>query len=179
MFGKIKGNSADNDQVPAPVQPFQRLALAHSSTSEPTDEISSISSGMTIIGKIAGEGTVNIFGRVEGELRASTVLISDGAHVEGDIIADELTIGGRVKGTIHASRVKLNSTAIVEGDIFHRSLAIEENARFEGSSQREDTIGDTPRSKVSRPQSQAAATEGNRKLNDVPDNKGHVNPATG
>jgi cytoskeletal protein CcmA (bactofilin family) len=32
----------------------------------------------------------------------------------------------------------LNSSAVVEGDIFHKSLSIEENARFEGSSKRED-----------------------------------------
>jgi len=37
--------------------------------------------------------------------------------MEGDVVAEELTIGGYVKGTIHANRVKLNSTAVVEGDI--------------------------------------------------------------
>jgi cytoskeletal protein CcmA (bactofilin family) len=44
-----------------------------------------------------------------------------------------------VKGTIHAHRVKLIGSAVVEGDIFHRSLSIDENARFEGSSRREET----------------------------------------
>jgi predicted acyltransferase (DUF342 family) len=58
-------------------------------------------------------------------VRASTVQIGDGAQVEGDIVAQELTIGGCVKGTIRANRVKLNSTAMVDGDIYHRSLAIE------------------------------------------------------
>ena len=118
---------------------------------------------MTVVGKISGEGTVKIFGRVEGELRASTVLIAEGAEVEGDLVAEDLTVGGRFKGTIHANRVKLNSSAIVEGDIFHRSLSIEENARFEGSSRRDDAVIDTPRLPLSRPpsqlQSHAAATE--------------------
>jgi cytoskeletal protein CcmA (bactofilin family) len=50
------------------------------------------------------------------------------APCEGNIIAEELTVGGRVKGTIRANRVKLKSTAVVEGDIYHRSLAVEENA---------------------------------------------------
>jgi hypothetical protein len=57
-----------------------------------------------------------------------------------------LTIGGRVKGTIHANRVKLNSTAVVEGDIYHRSLAIEENAQFEGMSRRQENVIGTPSS---------------------------------
>ena len=79
---------------------------------------------------------MTIFGHVEGELQASTVVIAEGGKVEGDIVAEELTISGRVEGTIHANRVQLNSTAVVTGDIFHRSLAIEENTQFEGGSQR-------------------------------------------
>ncbi len=99
---------------------------------DPSETVSSISTGMTIVGKVVGEGILKIYGRMEGEVHASTVVISDGAEVEGNVIAQEVTVGGRVKGTIHANRVKLNSKALVEGDIFHRSLSIEENARFEG-----------------------------------------------
>ena len=102
------------------------------------DQVSAISRGITVVGRIFGEGTVEVFGRIEGELRASTVSIQAGAQVDGDVVAEDLIIAGQVKGTIHADRVKLNSTALVEGDIFHRSLSIEENARFEGSSKRED-----------------------------------------
>jgi cytoskeletal protein CcmA (bactofilin family) len=193
MFGKSKDGAAESERVPAPVQQFQRLAVAPSTSSNAmssnatspnsADDISSISSGMTVIGKISGEGTVNIFGRVEGELRASTILISEGAEVEGDLVAEDLTVGGRFKGTIHANRVKLNSSASVEGDIFHRSLSIEENARFEGSSRRDDAVLDTPRLPLSRPPTQiqppshAAVMESNQKLNGAPDAAAHASPA--
>jgi hypothetical protein len=53
-------------------------------------------------------------------------LIADGARIEGEIVAEELTIAGRVKGDIHALRVKLQGTAVVEGDIFHRVLSMHE-----------------------------------------------------
>src|SRR6516162_3775241 len=43
---------------------------------------------------------------------------------------------GRVKGTIRAVRVKLQNGGAVEGDIFHRTLSIDENSQFEGSSRR-------------------------------------------
>jgi cytoskeletal protein CcmA (bactofilin family) len=33
---------------------------------------------MTVVGKISSEETLNVFGRVEGELHASIVRISDG-----------------------------------------------------------------------------------------------------
>ena len=117
------------------------MLSAHLAEPEAT---SSISSGLSIVGKIVGQGKLAIFGHVEGEVHASTVQIGDGAQVEGNIVAEELTIGGRVKGTIHANRVKLNSTAVVEGDIHHRSLAIEENAQFEGMSKRQEKPIETP-----------------------------------
>jgi cytoskeletal protein CcmA (bactofilin family) len=133
------------------------------------EAISSISSGFSIVGKIVGHGIVVIFGHVEGELHASTIQISDGAQVEGNIIAEELTIGGRVKGTIHANRVKLNSTAVVEGEIFHRSLAIEENAQFEGMSRRqEDVIHMPSRVPANLPQAQAVSMDDNRTNDGVP-----------
>jgi cytoskeletal protein CcmA (bactofilin family) len=140
MFGKSKD---DNDQLPTSPQQPQRPAAAATPTkrAEPTstDEVSTIGRGVTVVGKIVGEGTLHLLGQIEGELRALTVLINEGAKVEGDVVAEELTIGGMVKGTIRANRVKLNSTAVVEGDIFHRSLSIEDNARFEGLSKREDS----------------------------------------
>jgi cytoskeletal protein CcmA (bactofilin family) len=120
-------------------------SVQHSAVApQATPEVTSISTGLSIVGKIVAQGAVTIFGQVEGELRASTVVIAEGAQMEGDVVADELTIGGHVKGTVHANRVKLNSTAVVEGDIFHRTLAIEENARFEGMSRRNENTINTP-----------------------------------
>ena len=175
MLGKSKD---DNDRVP--MQQLQRPAAMHSGEQEAADQASSISRGMTVVGKIFGESAVQLFGRIEGELRALTVLINEGAQVEGDVIAEELTISGQVKGTIHANRVKLNSAAVVEGDIFHRSLSIEENARFEGSSKRENNAVDVPRTPLRRPatpghlQTDAAAIV-DRKSNGASNHDGHAN----
>jgi cytoskeletal protein CcmA (bactofilin family) len=175
MFRKSKHNPTDDDQVPAPVRQVQ-MPVAASEAPEPEGEISSISSEITIVGKITGKGTVKVAGRIEGELHASSVLIAEGAQVEGDIVAKEVTVGGRVRGTIHANRVRLTSSAIVEGDIFHRSLSIEENARFEGSSRREET--DATQVPLSRPVAQTedivAVMEGGRKHNGPLDNKWHA-----
>ena len=183
MFGK--SNSPDTDRAVASIEPqSQRPAVTPSSAPRAAaagDDTSSISAGMTIVGKISGEGAVTIYGRVEGELRASTVLIAQGADVEGDIVADDVSVGGRVKGTIHANRVKLNGTAIVEGDIFHRSLSIEENARFEGSSRREGAAADASHIPLTRPPSQVPMTrhaaDVSPKINGSPDKGTHVNPA--
>ena len=78
-----------------------------------SEAASSISSGLSIVGKIIGHGALTIFGHVEGEVRASTIVIAEGAQIEGKVSAEELTIGGYVKGTIHANHVTLNSTAVI------------------------------------------------------------------
>ena len=176
MLGKSKD---DNDRLPSAAQQPRQPAAIKSAEPVSADQVSTISRGMTMAGKIVGGGTVHVLGQVEGELRALTVLIAEGAKVEGDVVAEELTIGGMVKGTIHANRVKLNSTAVVEGDIFHRSLSIEENARFEGSSKREDNAVDLQRTLTPRPAAHgdvhaANAIPGNRKSNGAPSHDGSL-----
>jgi cytoskeletal protein CcmA (bactofilin family) len=114
--------------------------------SEPTTKAgmaSCIGTDMSIVGNIECNGPAQVFGRIEGEVRASDLQISDGAQVEGSVIAQNVTVCGRVKGTIRAVRVKLQNGGAVEGDIFHRSLSIDENAQFEGSSRRVENPTDS------------------------------------
>jgi len=99
---------------------------------------------MSIVGNIECNGPAQVFGRINGELRASDLLIGDGAEIEGSVIAQDVTVCGRVKGTIRAVRVKLQNGGSVEGDIFHRSLSIDENSLFEGSSRRVENPTDAP-----------------------------------
>ena len=151
-------------------QKMQGLAIADSQALAAPEAISSISSGLSIVGKIVGNGRLAIFGHVQGEIQASTVQLGDGAQIEGNIIADELTIGGRVKGTIRANRVKLLSTAVVEGDIYHRSLAIEENAQFEGMSRRKENVIDMPSLVPAKvPQAQAMSIKVHKQANGAAD----------
>jgi cytoskeletal protein CcmA (bactofilin family) len=124
---------------------------------------SCIGVGTTIVGRIVSDGVVRIFGRVEGDFRVANLLIGDGAQVEGNVIAEQLTIAGNVKGTIHAIRVKLSGSAAVAGDIYHRSLSIEENARFEGASRPTDNPVDVLTDARVR-DSKKASTDANSKL---------------
>ena len=135
------------------VQP--QRSVFEQATPEPTTKAgvgSCIGSGMSIVGNIECNGPAQVFGRIEGELRASELLIGDGAQVEGNVIAQHITVCGRVKGTIRAVRVKLQDGGVVEGDIFHRSLSIDENSLFEGSSRRVENPTDLPSVEAKGPQ---------------------------
>jgi cytoskeletal protein CcmA (bactofilin family) len=142
----FKSKAPENDQSTAAkleeagraVQ-SERSVVEHPPGREPMMKAgtsSCIGSGMSIVGNIECNGPVQVFGRIKGELRAPDLLIGDGAQIEGSVIAQEVTVCGCVKGTIRAVRVKLQDGGAVEGDIFHRSLTIEENSVFEGSSRR-------------------------------------------
>ena len=138
-----KEAQSHNDRVVASTQEEIRR-LSRNGNALQQEAASSISSGLSIVGKITGHGALTIFGRVEGEVHASNVVIAEGAQIVGDVVAEELTVSGHVKGTIRANRVKVNSTGVVEGDIFHQTLVIEENARFEGTSRRSENVIETP-----------------------------------
>jgi cytoskeletal protein CcmA (bactofilin family) len=152
MLNSMKSSAPEKDRNAAAnatevmgrtVQPHDQ-AWARSEPTTKAGTASCIGSDMSIVGKIECNGPAQVFGRIEGELRASELLISDGAQVEGNVIAQGVTVCGRVKGTIRAVRVKLQNGGAVEGDIFHRSLSIDENSQFEGSSRRVENPTDSP-----------------------------------
>jgi len=162
MFGKTNGQLLDEQLgvvPPRETKPDGAVAQPQYSSSAPPratppipatpvtpetgEAISTLGPGMTIVGKIDCQGTLHIFGRIEGELRATNVLIGNGAQFDGNVIAQGVTIDGRLSGTVHATRVNLQSNAVVDGDIFHRVLSIDENAKFEGSSRRVENPTDS------------------------------------
>ena len=101
MFSKNSSSTSDQEpttpSMPKP-QPVQRPAVVSPAVPAAAQDMSSsLSPGMTVIGKLVGEGAVKIYGRIEGELEASNIVICEGAQIDGDVVAKELTIAGRVK----------------------------------------------------------------------------------
>jgi cytoskeletal protein CcmA (bactofilin family) len=142
-----KNTATNTDEL---IRRTMELSTQVASGSEPTTTKSGpdsrIGSGMSIVGKIDCNGPAQVFGRIEGELRASDLLVGEGATIDGSVIAQSVTVCGHIKGTVRAVRVKLQNGGAVEGDIFHRSLSIDENSLFEGSSRRVENPTEIPSS---------------------------------
>ncbi len=102
------------------------------------DMVSTLGPGMLITGNILCAGSLQIWGRVVGDIHATQLVICEGAKVEGKVVAPDLIIQGAFSGTINGNNVKLQSTAVVEGEIFNKSLTIEQSALFEGVARRLD-----------------------------------------
>jgi cytoskeletal protein CcmA (bactofilin family) len=133
-----------------------RLADAATGRSAP-EMVSTLGHGMLITGNIVCAGSLQIFGRVVGDIHASQLVICEGAKVEGKLIAPETIVQGVFHGTIHGNNVKLASTAVVDGEIFNKTLAIEQNAMFEGVSRRLEKAVEVPASPQAKSEKSAAA----------------------
>lgn len=111
--------------------------------------LSILSNDLTVKGSIVSEGEVQLDGKVEGDVRASSLTIGEEATVDGEVISENVVIRGKVKGSVRARQVQMASTARVEGDVIHASLAIESGAYFDGHCKRStDPLSDKPATKA-------------------------------
>ncbi|MBF89846.1 MAG: cell division protein [Candidatus Marinimicrobia bacterium] len=86
-----------------------------------------------ISGEIALKGGAIISGKIEANIKTEgTIRITRTGTIDGDIIADEATIGGALNGNLKANKITLRSGSKVNGDILYKQLIIEEGANFEG-----------------------------------------------
>ena len=86
----------------------------------------------------AGQSTHD--GCVYGDVFANSIVVSQGASIEGSIVAKDVVIGGTIKGSVRGDNLTLDQTACVEADVTHNSLVIEKGSYFEGESRRVDHL---------------------------------------
>jgi cytoskeletal protein CcmA (bactofilin family) len=95
-----------------------------------------IDQGCEFEGKLCFQGTVRISGIFRGEIYTpDTLIVGEGAKIQGQIDAGTVIIGGEVTGSVRARhRVEIHEPAIFRGDILTPSLKVAEGVIFEGSS---------------------------------------------
>jgi cytoskeletal protein CcmA (bactofilin family) len=95
-----------------------------------------IEHGCEFEGKLCFQGTVRIGGVFRGEIYTpDTLIVGEGARVQGHIDAGTVIISGEVNGTVRAkNRVEIHRPAIFRGDILTPSLSVDDGVIFEGSS---------------------------------------------
>jgi len=100
-----------------------------------SDEATVISKGVKIEGKLSCSGSIRLDGEVQGDISSqSTVIIGENGKVNGQINAENITIGGKVTGTVKAKeKLVLDAKANLQGDIFSKTVAIEAGANFNGN----------------------------------------------
>lgn len=97
-----------------------------------------ISGDLIISGNLLSGGELQVDGTIDGDVRASSLVIGEQATVTGEVLGEEVVIRGRVIGSVRGIRVVLAANCHVEGEIFHESLAVEPGAFFEGNCRRSE-----------------------------------------
>lgn len=155
MFSKAKQKDPAEERgrplsidASASSSPPPASAAKRSSAMKAAGVPSIISADMALRGNITSAGEVQLDGSLDGDIKASTLIVGERATVKGEIICEIVTIRGRVEGGIRAKQVALAATAHIVGDILHSSLSVESGAHFEGNCRHSDD-----------PLSDAAATD--------------------
>jgi len=126
----LKGASGVRTIEPAPI-PANQASPAPSRPNPTT-----ISANTEIKGSIITSDSVDVAGRIEGDLRAAAITISASGNVKGDLTGNVIMVYGHVEGRLQAQDVRLCAGANVTGEIAHGSLGIDTAAVFEGAIKR-------------------------------------------
>jgi len=112
---------------------------------------SMIGPDLTIMGNLLSKGEVHIEGEVQGDIHGTHILVGEKARITGGVVAEDVVVRGQVMGSIRGKKVALQASSHVEGDIFHKSLAIEQGAFFEGKSRRAEDPTSTANGRAEMP----------------------------
>jgi cytoskeletal protein CcmA (bactofilin family) len=122
-----KPDAANDDTV---------VAAPTTETAPKRPDPSVLSANTEMKGSITTSDELFIQGKLEGNVRATSVIVCPGGVVRGDIHADSVAVHGVVNGNIQGRDVRLCAGAVVDGEIRHNTLGIEPGANFEGSIKR-------------------------------------------
>jgi len=99
-------------------------------------DITIISQGVKLEGKISSGGSIRVDGIIQGDINSQgNVTVGEQGDVNGQINAASVTVGGKVVGSVNAKeKIIMESKANLKGDIFTKILVVEAGARFIGKS---------------------------------------------
>ncbi|MGH8802001.1 MAG: bactofilin family protein [Casimicrobiaceae bacterium] len=97
-----------------------------------------IGAGTIVRGDLLFTGGLRVDGRVEGNVstadgQAGTLVISEHAHIDGEVRVSHVVINGTVTGPVHAAEyLELQPKARIVGDVSYRKLEMHMGAVIEG-----------------------------------------------
>src|SRR5687768_6241361 len=102
---------------------------------------------LALEGKLTGEEDLLVDGRFRGEIQvpAHQVTVGSDGRVEGEVRANSIVVEGEVRGNLHASQqVLVRASGRVHGDIRAPRVALDQGCRFKGAIDMEPGVKATP-----------------------------------
>jgi cytoskeletal protein CcmA (bactofilin family) len=122
---------AETVYSPVPVQSERQLTAMPRPAGASTGIVSA---GSVWDGTLRSEGSIQVFGHLQGDIRATDeIFVAEGAVVDARISARTVIIAGTVSGTIECTgRLEVLPTGHVSGDVTSPTLVVHEGATVEG-----------------------------------------------
>ncbi len=101
-----------------------------------SEDVSILSEGVNIEGKISSNGNVRIDGKINGDVVVKgNLTVGASSEIKGQVTSKNMTVSGKIEGIIKIEeKLTLESTSVIKGDIITKILVIEEGAKFDGKS---------------------------------------------
>jgi len=91
-----------------------------------------IGSDVVIKGDISASADLHVDGKIEGDIKCSSLVQGEGSHINGAIHAESARLSGKVEGSITARELTILKTAQIMGDVHYDALTIEQGAQVDG-----------------------------------------------
>lgn len=100
------------------------------------DEVTIISAGVLVEGKLSSNGNIRIDGTINGNVMADgNITVGENGEINGEINGEAVTVGGKVIGSVIAKeKLTLESKSYLKGDLLTKILVIDAGAIFDGKS---------------------------------------------
>lgn len=122
----MQNNSSDNDNNTSLSRKIESISVNFKTT--PTI----FSKDLKIEGDISSSGLIEIEGFVKGNIKGNSVIIREGGNMEGELVAESLSVKGKFSGTIRAKNINISSKARINGVVEYCSLSVEDGACIDG-----------------------------------------------
>lgn len=102
-----------------------------------------VGEGVEITGKVNVPGSLEVHGKIVGEVRAGKIEVGPTGRIEGRMEAEELELHGYASDFLNVSRrLAVRSTATVVGTISYRNIEIESGASIRGKLEQQGADGE-------------------------------------
>lgn len=123
-------------------------------------QMSMIGADILITGNIEASVDLHIEGRVNGDVRCTTLILGEQSSVNGSIHAERVRVSGTVEGAIDTRDLAIEAGAHVTGDVVYERLRIANGGTVEGTMKRKaPPEGEGSKLKLVEPKTEAKQQE--------------------
>lgn len=137
IFGKSDRGESEVERPHAapmgqPNRPTPVPAPSQQTAAAPATDMSVVSRGLSIEGNLSGDDDIRVDGSVTGDIRSRTLIVSQGATVNGSVTAEMIELLGHITGELNGKSVRIAGTGHLDGDVNYDTLSIEAGAVVNG-----------------------------------------------